>query len=306
MSGYCVVECMRERSSERSIPPSEIPSGAAEAPTQAFNKLQHVLTIARSTVLTLSRWVRLRSQPVVYASIFYSICSRPTQALRRIGKMRARVSTGADNSPLPPHGRDAVQDMSDTGPHAVLDASGTREESAGGGNGQPSGNRVTVYEAAEILGVTVDAIRKRIQRGTIPHERHEDGRVYVLLDAASKVQDRPQASSGNTTGTVQDVSGIPTGGVQDTSREELVESLKDQVEYLRQIIERRDMELQRKDTIIAQLTQRIPELPPTASQESPQASGTVAGGAGSSDDVPPDVQEPSDRRSWLYRFFFGP
>ena len=31
-----------------------------------------------------------------------------------------------------------------------------------------SSNRVTVYETAGLLGVTVDAIRKRIQRGTIP------------------------------------------------------------------------------------------------------------------------------------------
>ena len=32
-----------------------------------------------------------------------------------------------------------------------------------------SGNRFSVYEAAEVMGVTVDAIRKRISRGTIPH-----------------------------------------------------------------------------------------------------------------------------------------
>jgi hypothetical protein len=51
-----------------------------------------------------------------------------------------------------------------------------------------SGNRVSVYEAAEVMGVTVDAIRKRISRRTIPHERDEDGRVWVLLDAD---QDRP-------------------------------------------------------------------------------------------------------------------
>jgi excisionase family DNA binding protein len=59
--------------------------------------------------------------------------------------------------------------------------------------GQPSSNRVSVYEAAEVMGVSVDAIRKRIVRGTIPHVRTEDGRVWILLDrvqdAASKVQD---------------------------------------------------------------------------------------------------------------------
>src|SRR5215217_8236140 len=49
------------------------------------------------------------------------------------------------------------------------------------------------------MGVTVDAIRKRISRGTIPHERDEQGRVWVLLDtdqdAASKVHDTDQPQS---------------------------------------------------------------------------------------------------------------
>jgi hypothetical protein len=49
------------------------------------------------------------------------------------------------------------------------------------------------------MGVTVDAIRKRISRGTIPHERDEDGRVWVLLDTdqdpTSKVQDTDQPQS---------------------------------------------------------------------------------------------------------------
>jgi hypothetical protein len=64
------------------------------------------------------------------------------------------------------------------------------------GEGRTSGNRVSrvsVYQAAEVMGVTVDAIRKRVARGTIPHEKDEDGRVWVILDTdqdtASKVRD---------------------------------------------------------------------------------------------------------------------
>ena len=64
------------------------------------------------------------------------------------------------------------------------------------GEGRTSSSRLSVYEAAEALGLTVDAIRKRISRGTIPHERDEDGRVWVLLDtdqdSASKVRDTDQ------------------------------------------------------------------------------------------------------------------
>jgi len=49
------------------------------------------------------------------------------------------------------------------------------------------------------MGVTVDAIRKRVARDTIPHEKDEDGRVWVILDtdqdSASKVQDTDQPQS---------------------------------------------------------------------------------------------------------------
>jgi hypothetical protein len=39
-----------------------------------------------------------------------------------------------------------------------------------------------VAEAADALGITVDAVRSRVKRGTIDHER-KGGRVYVLLGA---------------------------------------------------------------------------------------------------------------------------
>jgi hypothetical protein len=67
------------------------------------------------------------------------------------------------------------------------------------GEGHTSGNGVSVYDAARVMGITVDTIRKRISRGTISHERDEDGRVWVILDtdqdAASKVQDTDQPRS---------------------------------------------------------------------------------------------------------------
>jgi hypothetical protein len=47
---------------------------------------------------------------------------------------------------------------------------------------QTSRQRVTVAQAAEILGVTVEAVRGRIKRKTLEHERHS-GTVYVLLPA---------------------------------------------------------------------------------------------------------------------------
>ena len=67
------------------------------------------------------------------------------------------------------------------------------------GEDSTSSNKVSIYQAAEILGITVDAIRKRVTRGTIPHERDDDGRVWIILDidqdTASKVRDTDQPQS---------------------------------------------------------------------------------------------------------------
>jgi hypothetical protein len=58
---------------------------------------------------------------------------------------------------------------------------------------------VSVYRAVEIMGVTVDAIRKRVARNTIPHKKDEDGRVWVILDidqdTASNIRDTDQPQS---------------------------------------------------------------------------------------------------------------
>jgi hypothetical protein len=44
--------------------------------------------------------------------------------------------------------------------------------------------RYTVHEAALMLGLSVDAVRKRAERGTLKREKGEDGTVYVLLDSS--------------------------------------------------------------------------------------------------------------------------
>src|SRR5215213_7735727 len=58
--------------------------------------------------------------------------------------------------------------------------------------GPPPAERVSVLQAADHLGTTVDALRKRVQRGTIPHERGRDGRVWILLDTGRPRQDTDQ------------------------------------------------------------------------------------------------------------------
>lgn len=168
-------------------------------------------------------------------------------------------------------------------------------------------DRVTIQEAARRLGVKDDAIRKRIQRGSIEHDKDDSGRVYVYLEDAT--HDRSHDAYKDSTryasrdGRAQDTS-------QDTTHDVLVGALDDQVQYLRGVIETRDRELETRAEelaemrrIVAALTQRIPELPP-APREAPETTREEPGGVEDrgSPEKPPEAEEP---RSWWRRMFGG-
>jgi hypothetical protein len=138
-----------------------------------------------------------------------------------------------------------------------------------------------VSDAAAALGVTVDAIRKRIQRRTIAHERDEDGRVWVILDTdqdtASKVHDTDQDTA---------------------ARDELVDELRDQVRFLRE-------ELARKDAILLRMAENIPQLeaPSQEPRESPQSAARPGPGETPTEERG-GPQTPSER-PWWRRMFGG-
>src|SRR4051812_17991131 len=119
-------------------------------------------------------------------------------------------------------------------------------------------DRITVQEAARRLGVKDDAIRKRIQRGTLNHDKGPDGRVFVYLDAT---QDEAQDSYKDTTRYPSSDSMKRTAqdATHDSSYVGLVEMLRSELADWKQVVATRDEELRRKDHIIAALTERIPE-----------------------------------------------
>ena len=103
-------------------------------------------------------------------------------------------------------------------------------------------DRVTIQEAARRLGVKEDAIRKRIQRGSMRPEKAEDGRVYVRVDTT-------QNASQDKTQTTQDATQDKT----QTTQDERLEDLREQVGYLRRQLDEEREARRRADTIIAQL-----------------------------------------------------
>ena len=117
--------------------------------------------------------------------------------------------------------------------------------------------RLTVPQAAEALGVTVDAVRGRIRRGKLEAE-HEAGAVYVWIDAPDEGDRRgPSATSQR-----------PSG-----DQPERIEDLREQVAYLREQLEQANERDRENRRIIAALTSRIPAI--EAPQEAPQSPETV-------------------------------
>lgn len=110
---------------------------------------------------------------------------------------------------------------------------------------------IELSEAAELLGVSSEALRKRIQRGTVQGYK-VDGRWYAVLPHSDFERDNAQNDEQTAQDTSQDV-------VQ--AYIELVRSLKDENTFLKQQLLSRDEESKRKDSIISGFSQRILELP---------------------------------------------
>lgn len=160
----------------------------------------------------------------------------------------------------------------------------TRKSDDRSGDRAVDRTRVTVSEAARLLGLSAEAVRSRVQRGTLESTKI-GGTVYVLLDADQTSINRSNTSGRRTNDETADQSA-------DLSTARLLDSQQDQIDWLRR-------EVERKDTIIMSLTQRIPEL--EAPVEPRDASETASEGDSGIETPARDTGEP--RRSWWRRWF---
>jgi hypothetical protein len=151
----------------------------------------------------------------------------------------------------------------------------------------PSGRRrVPVAEAARELGTTVDALRKRVQRRTIEHERDDEGHVWILLDTV-----RPRQDTGQDTGRPQ------------SERDELISELRAHNATLREQLEAERQGHAEARRLLLRALERIP--PAIEAPESPEPRPAT--------DAPPEpsaeAQGATDRpdseapRSWWRRMF---
>src|SRR5215212_10945296 len=108
-----------------------------------------------------------------------------------------------------------------------------------------SHTRMTVAEAARALGISESAVRKRVKRGTLEHERTSNGRLIVYLDsAATGVTGRERVLDESLA----------------ARTERYVRGLEDRVEHLRNELDHEREANRENKLIIAALEERIAEL----------------------------------------------
>jgi hypothetical protein len=132
-------------------------------------------------------------------------------------------------------------------------------------------------DAAQVLGISKEAVRKRVTRGTLPSDVGEDGRRYVYLDAG------------------QDAGSASASAVSGDSRDELIATLKEQLDAERNA----HAETRR---IAYTLAQRVPELEASEAPE-PRESPPTASEESGRGDMSPEPHHPVERPSWWRKFF---
>jgi len=140
--------------------------------------------------------------------------------------------------------------------------------------------RVPVLEASQLLGITPDAVRARLRRGTLRKETGPDGETLVVLDADTTRQNADQSN--------------------------LVEALQDQIATLKDEVDAWREEARRKDHLLAAALERIPAIEEGSSEtrESPEtpSEDPYLTHAPPTPETP--VSEAQHKRSW-WRAFFG-
>ena len=143
-------------------------------------------------------------------------------------------------------------------------------------------DRLTIQEAARTLRISEGAVRKRVIRGTLKHEKEQDGRIYVYLDTG----DRRGVDVGQDEGV-------------DPHNNALISQLRDEVAYLRD-------ENRRKDEIIMQQAMTMRQLSAAQPQELTEAAETVEE---EQERAEPQSDAPGTqegvRRPWWQRWFGG-
>jgi hypothetical protein len=153
--------------------------------------------------------------------------------------------------------------------------------------------RLTLRQAAAVLGVSESAIRKRVERGTLRSDKGSNGRRYVYLDTGAD----NVADTGEDTSTTHE-------------RGALISELRAHNDTLREQLDAERQAHAEARRIIAGLVERIPAL-----EAPPSGPGSPEQGEGDRGTVPAESQHvdeatkteregASDRTFWIVGWLF--
>ena len=191
---------------------------------------------------------------------------------------------------------------------------------------------IPIAEAAAQLGVTVELLRKRAQRKTIPAYK-ADGRWFIVVDAALERDDLPDGTDqdgtsrpGRSVSWTADQASRPTAvplaaraqldAIRDEWLQPLIDQLKEQAEQIGRLEAERDIvtgerdELRRRVAgLEAELRRDVPNPHPTHSDDvdAPDApDNTFVAGPPAWRRAPEAVPPPAPRRPWWRRLLGRP
>ncbi len=159
-------------------------------------------------------------------------------------------------------------------------------------------HRVTVAEAADILGITAEAVRTRIKRGRLDSVKDPPGpggTVYVLLQADQTGPNHDPTRQGHGQTTDQ----TPSIGVIE-AKDETIEALRERVQRLEHELDIRNEEIRRRDHLLASALERIPAI---EAPESPESAEPRSNTGTTPEEQEEPTSRPEQRRSWWRRMF---
>lgn len=159
---------------------------------------------------------------------------------------------------------------------------------------------ITPQEAAEALGISVEAIRGRVKRNTLPHRKDRSGAVWVRIRDHTADQTQPDPTADQT-------AAHGDHGDQTVDQTPVVEVLREQVAYLKeQVAAEREAHGETR-RIAAMLAARVGEIearqdtPPPTPQAPQEAAGDDPGPTGHTGDQDDQEGAETERRSWWRR-----
>jgi hypothetical protein len=155
--------------------------------------------------------------------------------------------------------------------------------------------RLDTSKAAQALGISPDAVRKRVSRGLLESEKGQGGKLYVWIDL-----DTPKSGHGTPDDT-------PRHGTSEdrADRDELVERMASEIDHLRDQLDKEREANRENRRLLAAALERIPAIEAPSDTPSSSPSSEPRGSSVSDEEGPPYGTAPEAAEESLHHVPYG-